>query len=345
MAKCASCDKKCKSKNGKIIFCDECTMRFITLRIKYCNKCLIEKTFDEFHKDKIKFLGLSSNCLDCDQIYNNSFDRFFQNMVRTARKSSKKRLKKRVLLGEFEITTNSLKSLWKKQNGLCFLSNIPMKHETYSDFKCSVERIDNNTDYTIDNVVLIINELNTPKQWNKEKLNYMKNNDITIQHPKIEEINTKVGILPPLKKPHSCRTCLSNIIYTNGYCTKCYQSRNIKVVLLRILNSCKLHTKYRNNVKNRQKTECTILIEDLWEQLKKQKGKCYYSGINMTIGIEEDWAISIERLNIHDGYNKDNIVFICNEFNSGDKSVNSSRYEKSGSSGWDHEKIALLRSL
>jgi hypothetical protein len=40
--------------------------------MKKCSKCKIEKSYDNFHKDKTKKNGITSSCKDCHKIYNDN---------------------------------------------------------------------------------------------------------------------------------------------------------------------------------------------------------------------------------------------------------------------------------
>jgi hypothetical protein len=40
--------------------------------MKMCSKCKIEKSYDNFHKDKTKKNGITSSCKDCHKIYNDN---------------------------------------------------------------------------------------------------------------------------------------------------------------------------------------------------------------------------------------------------------------------------------
>ena len=72
---------------------------------------------------------------------------------------------------EFEISIEFIYELWKKQKGLCFYTNIPMKYIAFNKdpFQVSIDRIDSSKGYTIDNVVLCC-----------QAINYLKN-DYTLE--------------------------------------------------------------------------------------------------------------------------------------------------------------------
>ncbi len=61
-----------------------------------------------------------------------------------------------------------------------------------------------------------------------------------------------------------------------------------------------------------------ITYDDLIKQLRKQKGKCKYTGINMSFDGSQPFHISLERINVNIGYTTSNIIFICQELNSPD---------------------------
>lgn len=336
MPKCILCIEICRYNQ----YCEKCMNYFKDNKVKYCANCLKIHPWKNFYKSKNSMLGLSSYCFLCSAASN--LHTFLRRLIDDAKSSSKKRREKRVFDEPFDIYLLFLEELWEKQEGKCALSGIPMNHRPHCDFKCSIDRIDNNKDYIKGNVRLVICELNTRNQWTHEKIKYLREYDKK-EHSDIKEITTRIKELPLKKDDGTCRTC-ANILHPkcNSYCKSCYERRDLKTVLTKFYQSCIKTTKNRNAKENRENTECTITIEELWNQLQKQQGKCYYSGINMTFDHRKDWRISLERLNVFDGYNKDNVVFICQEFNTGDRSVLKSRYEKSGSCGWSKEKVQMI---
>lgn len=58
--------------------------------------------------------------------------------------------------------------------------------------------------------------------------------------------------------------------------------------------------------------EITITIDDLKSQWEKQKGKCYWLGIDMSLEdlfvSRSPFAVSVDRIDSSEGYSKNNIV-------------------------------------
>jgi len=87
--------------------------------------------------------------------------------------------------------------------------------------------------------------------------------------------------------------------------------------------------------------EHNITKEVLFDQLCKQKGRCYYSGKHLTFERGQPSNIRLERLDTRIGYIKSNIVFICIKLNTGDsRSVN---LNATGSCGWSKETYVIAR--
>jgi len=71
--------------------------------------------------------------------------------------------------------------------------------------------------------------------------------------------------------------------------------------------------------------EMSITIEDAWQQYIKQEGKCFFTGINIT--LDKKWgrsqSASLDRIDNNKGYTKDNIQWVHKDINKmrGKKSV------------------------
>jgi hypothetical protein len=60
----------------------------------------------------------------------------------------------------------------------------------------------------------------------------------------------------------------------------------------------------------------SITADHLIHLYQKQKGRCYYSGIQMNLRSHTDWRCSVERLDPYKGYIDGNVVLIIAELNS-----------------------------
>jgi hypothetical protein len=72
--------------------------------------------------------------------------------------------------------------------------------------------------------------------------------------------------------------------------------------------------------------------EAIIQKLGEQKGKCYYSSLDMVLKPRSDFQLSIERLDESQGYTIDNTVLICLEF-------------QTGHHQWTKEKVAMIPEL
>lgn len=321
------------SENNGGGFCIVCKTIFFMIEAKYCIDCGIIHGIKDFNSHKDGFLGKSPVCKSC-QSKRMSLRLCIQRMISTNKKNK---------MINFDLSYNDVESIWKEQKGRCFYSGINMNFDDHCDYKVSISRIDKESGYKKENIILIVQELNiATKLWNKIKLKNLLTNEI-LDHPQISDIRNKI-IVKKLKKSSECRLCGVFYDTINDCCYKCRYHRDINNVLLFTLNNCKNNTKSRNKIKTRDKTECNINIDDMWDQLQSQRGKCFYSDMNMTFnGRRDDWNISIERLDTTKGYEVGNFVFICEEFNSPDRSSIKTLYEKQGSCGWSRDKFIYFK--
>ena len=138
--------------------------------------------------------------------------------------------------------------------------------------------------------------------------------------------------------------------FTTNVYRGCYECRKIKVqianssprgTLLQLFHSAKGHTKRREGTKNTARDNSfDIDLNVLIDKYNEQKGLCAYSGIPLRFGhhLENNWKVSLERIDVFKGYVKDNICLICLEFQAADKSV---IYKDNtlGNSGWTKDKF------
>jgi hypothetical protein len=157
--------KLCRHNNRKSIYYD------ITISEKKCFKCKLIKSSNEFNKDKSNKTGLQTYCKKCGHInqqkyYKNGglkvyIKELFRNLKRNA---SKRNI-------DVNISEEDIISLYYKQEGLCKLTNIQMTYDKYITNNnrvhhinnISVDRIDSNKHYSIDNIQLVCVKINIIK--------------------------------------------------------------------------------------------------------------------------------------------------------------------------------------
>ena len=128
--------------------------------------------------------SLGSACLQhCDRQIkrpkHTSLRKHLQKCLSNARQSARRREQ------DCCITFDFLLNLLAWQGGVCYYSGVPLQYtQVHTDWKLSIERLDNSIGYTPDNCVLIAVEFNTPDysrnravtevfgtaQWSREKV-------------------------------------------------------------------------------------------------------------------------------------------------------------------------------
>ena len=214
-------------------------------------------------------------------------------------------------VGKHEIDVEFLTNLWEKQKGLCYYSNIPMNYNK-AEWRISIERLDNSKGYIPENVVLCCLEFNVVAQWTLQKVDEIfllqtkQNEQPFMNFIEIHKLYLKQKI-PYVDTP---RGRFNKFIVNAHYTSK------------------------KRNEKGRDHT-CSITMDDLIELYENQKGLCAYSGIPLQFGsyLNQNWNVSLERLDPMQGYTKENIALICMEFNSCDQTVKTG--PEYGSAGWN----------
>ena len=238
-----------------------------------------------------------------------------------------------------------------------------MNAGTHQNWKMSIERLDESVGYMNNNIVLICSEFQSPRRqqtferWdlisslvkgNMEHLPY--ENEFLIQFMNNSKIR-KTYINPKKiqtnddgqTKCNMCDKWLNADCYTKSWRTICRsclskkeKQRNGTINRrFSLLLSCS-----KTNAKNRHgdAKEHAITIDDLYDLYLKQKGRCAYTNIPLTMnGL---FQVSLERINVKKGYIKENICLIIVSLNVGDWSILKRDDDaREGSSGWNREKI------
>src|SRR5579862_5228271 len=138
-----------------------------------------------------------------DMEYRNTPEGFFNKLINTACYNSKDRTNKgRLEAGKFNITKETLVTIWNKQNGKCYYSGIDMVLKPCSDWMCSIERLDDNKGYTLDNIALICFEFNNQNKWTLYKIGKVL--ELTHQYDNaflLQEIDDSLNKINIPKKP------------------------------------------------------------------------------------------------------------------------------------------------
>lgn len=286
---------------------------------------------------------------------------FFKCIVFYCKKTAAKRLLKgRIDAGKYEIDVDYLLTIAKQQDSKCYYSNVPLVFKRYNDWQCSLERIDASKGYIIGNVKLIALEFQSASQWTKDKyVEFIKL--IKIKH---EPIKINWNTIQNNKWNKVVKSILNNVVYYK--CNSCSKDKKICEFNKNATDICKacntekckkyaaspkghmvkllLRMKEKNKQKYNGNSELTLSA--LKEIIDKQRGLCEYSGIPMTYGsyLDKWWTCSPERKDTKIGYTKENLCFVCYEFNTTiiiDKTLS----EAIVSSGWSQTKIQYIRDF
>jgi hypothetical protein len=261
-----------------------------------------------------------------------------------------------------DLTFEYLEQLYEKQEGKCYISGIKMNAGTHQNWKMSIERVDENLGYMNTNCVLICAEFqsgcrqHTKENW--DTLCSLVQGNLTDIPDEMEYLieYVKESKIPKTKirqkrqinnngqtRCNVCHMWLDNNCFTKGNktnCRKCLAKMDkIRNGTMKrrfsLLIRCSKHSakKRKGDAK-----EHTITIDYIYSLYFKQKGRCYYTNIPLTMGGH--FQISIERINVKKGYIETNVVLIILGLNVGDHSgMKKKDDDRDGFSGWNREKI------
>jgi hypothetical protein len=274
--------------------------------------------------------------------------KFLMSLIGSSRGSAKKRKK------EHTLVNNDILILAHQQNDKCAISGLPLIYKTFSDWQCSLDRINDDIGYIKTNVRLICLEFNTEIKWSIDLIHNsilkMNNdidyltiaNEITETKPKNAPIYRWVKQLIDDKEYVFCHFCKKTktldlfVIRFNNGCKECAKKiKTFKQRFSRIYRDAKKHTNERNNVRKLQQV-FTITPEFLVKLYKNQKGLCAIS--NIPLNFNGEYCVSIERKDTDIGYTPDNVCLITVCFQSTQKQggINAT------GGGWNRAKWNLI---
>lgn len=131
---------------------------------KVCHLCDLEKPIEQFYSSGGKTLdGHSPYCKPCAAAYGQKL-RAKSPKHRLSISFNTARISSRRKGIAFTLTVSYLLKLWKKQNGRCFYSGVPMLYTGEGALESvSIDRVDSGKGYTADNVVLCCAYVNRMK--------------------------------------------------------------------------------------------------------------------------------------------------------------------------------------
>lgn len=243
----------------------------------------------------------------------------FTVMIGNAKKSSRNRTSKgKLQKGEFAIKIEDIEEVYKKQNGICHYSGIPLNYDK-NEFRMSLERKNPEFGYTPSNIALCCLEFNGATQWNHEKIEEMM---------KIIEMDvTPDDVDFSRKKNNIARKKLKRLFHSAKSSTK------------------KRESKQTTNDMTRDFT-IDITFDYLVDLFNQQKGRCAYSNMPLCFGPidKNNWVVSLERRDPYKGYTKENVCLVCYEFNGVDNSTKLNSVV-SGNGGWNISKFKYLMAF
>lgn len=334
---------------------------------KFCNSCKVTKPRSSFSNRSRTPNGLNYECKDCTSNTNRTYGKTRGGFIKLLIGNSKTSARRRKLPGQHTLTNTQFEAILEKQQNKCFYTGLPLTLERHSHWQASPERLQNSCNYTDTNVVACILEMNTVRQWSKEKVEYAVYHsdtvDATTINKNVAAIRDKTRAAKTQKKclsrihddviEYRCNKCehwkgVDQFYKDDRRCKQCMsdigrsqRTTSWKKVFQLLLNGAAGSSRHRTKKGRTGMEKVELTMEDLVHMYQEQKGCCAYSEIPLT--PRGDWKISLERIDVKVGYKVSNCCLICGEFNSPDKSAE--KENVTGSCGWSKEKFEFMKAF
>ena len=148
---------------------------------KQCPKCNRLMGMEHFTSSFRKRSSIFKHCEDCRrkqhqqkfEIYC-TLNGFCTKICADSRHRRSMKARGRILSGSNELTPGSIKNQYEMQQGLGYLSKMQMNHRPLTDWQMSLDRRNDDEDYTIRNTVLEVLEFNHVTKWTEAKMQQIR---------------------------------------------------------------------------------------------------------------------------------------------------------------------------
>lgn len=184
----------------------------------------------------------------------------------------------------FDISKEDIWFQYIKQNKKCFYSNIDINFRDIND--ASVDRVDSDLDYTIDNIVICHKYINMMK--NDKSIEYFLHLAELVLNP-VKEINLGYNIITEKYGHFIGSGNLGNQFVSRTIC----RARNSNIIF-------------------------NVTTEELWNLYIEQRGLCNITGLKINLpkfSRDKNWTASIDRIDSSKYYTLDNIQWIHKDIN------------------------------
>ncbi len=211
-------------------------IKTIAIQLK-CGNCEELKSLTEFHNNKANTgrYYKSSFCKDCANRYprDGSVESYILRLIQCCKSTANHRARRgRTECGITTLTKDDILSLKEKQKGRCAISGVKLKWKCKSGWKkASVDRIDNNKGYTLDNVRFVAWGINQALSDNDYEDFIKMCHRVADNNPRVYEKKENPEIIAPKESPQPQKTVQKRKprphkrTYPNG--KKCMDCENI----------------------------------------------------------------------------------------------------------------------